>query len=189
MALITSFQRFFNPPLDYSSPAIQPLIEASYGQSAHWIEGFVKGKIPYRYDWENYNYPWYFPTVEEVLAKGSGDCKSHLVVIASILSFYEIPFSLYYSASHIWLSYQGKVEIEGETEKEVTLSYSEDKGFEFRKAETDWDRTRTIFKEANWHYMPLSKKVLLFQTFFSCLSFTLMALMIEKLKKGSEMND
>ncbi len=181
-ALIVSWYRFFNLPIDYNTEAIKPLLDASVNQDAVWIEKFVKEQVPYRYDWQNYNYPWYFPTVEEVLEKESGDCKSRLIILASIFTFYEIPFSFSGSHSHVWLDYENKKEIKGEKQEEIIVSYSKEKGFEFKKAKIDWEASSSIFKKAVWVYMPQNKKILLFQVWFSCFVFTVFSLMISGLK-------
>jgi hypothetical protein len=185
MFLVVSFQRLLNLPIDYQTPLIQPLLEATSGQEPSWIEKYVEKQVPYRYDWENYNCPWYFPSVEEVLDNGSGDCKSKLIVLASIFEFYEIPFSFSASTSHFWLVYEGKEEIPGEKIKEIVLSRPQGENFELRKPEVDWENTSRIFKEANWGSMPWNKKILLYQVWLSCLFFTLFSITAFNIKEAS----
>ena len=72
------------------------------------IEKEIIKMIPYRYDWEVYGMPWYFPTVEEVLKKGEGDCKSRAIVLASIFEIKNIPYQIDSSPIHIWVEYEGK---------------------------------------------------------------------------------
>ena len=65
------------------------------------IEKAVLAIIPYRYDWELYGMPWYCPTIEEVLARGKGDCKARALVLASVLEAKSIPYQVYSSPMHM----------------------------------------------------------------------------------------
>jgi hypothetical protein len=169
--LVVTVKRFFDPPISYPQE-IDYLLEASFGKSPAWIEEYVKEEIPYRYDWQNYNYPLYFPTVKEVLDKESGDCKSRLAVLASIFSFYEIPYSVCLSASHVWLDYENRISIGKERRELVFIRYDQE-SFTVRKPSVDWQDSGNTFKEANWDYMPMGKKMSLAKVWLSCLFFIL----------------
>jgi hypothetical protein len=74
------------------------------------VERAVLTAIPYRYDWEVYGMPWYFPTIEEVLQRREGDCKARALVMASVFEALGIPYRINSSPTHIWVEYDGKVE-------------------------------------------------------------------------------
>ena len=59
-----SIQRLFSP--ETNPAAIKTLLDDLPSEPAV-IEKIILGKITYRYDWEGYGMPLYFPTVEEVL--------------------------------------------------------------------------------------------------------------------------
>jgi hypothetical protein len=65
--LVLSIQRVFS--LDVDPNAVELMLE-DFSSPPVAIEKMVLQKIPYRYDWEVYGMPWYFPIVEEVLEKG-----------------------------------------------------------------------------------------------------------------------
>jgi len=94
-------------------PQIQPqavaAIAARLPNDPKAIEAYVLDKqVPYAYDWQTAGVPWYFPTTQEALKSGAGDCESRAVVLASILSAKGIPNHLYMSLDHIWVDYPGK---------------------------------------------------------------------------------
>ena len=73
------------------------------------IEAAVQQRIvPYAYDWQVNGVPWYFPTTEQVLQEGRGDCESQAMLLASILKAKGIPYQLRMSFDHIWVDYPGK---------------------------------------------------------------------------------
>ncbi|HQJ26255.1 MAG TPA: transglutaminase domain-containing protein [Thermoleophilia bacterium] len=73
------------------------------------VEAHVVGRlVPYAYDWQSAGVPWYFPTTEEAVAAGRGDCESRALVLASILTAKGIPNELRLSLNHIWVDYPGK---------------------------------------------------------------------------------
>lgn len=74
------------------------------------VERAVLTAIPYRYDWEVYGMPWYFPTIDEVLERREGDCKARALVMASVFEALGIPYRISSSPTHIWVEYDGKVE-------------------------------------------------------------------------------
>lgn len=64
--------------------------------------------VPFAYDWDVYNVPYYFPTLPEVLRHGRGDCKSQVLVLAGLLAAKGVDFRLLVSFDHIWADYAGK---------------------------------------------------------------------------------
>ena len=109
--LIISAQRAFSPDAD--PKAVEPILK-DFPSDATAIEKTVLERIPYRYDWEVYAMPWYFPTVEQVLEKAEGDCKARALVLASIFEAKSIPYRINYSPIHIWVEYEGKMKTAAE---------------------------------------------------------------------------
>ncbi len=103
--LIISVQRTFNPDID---PCTIESTLTDLPSNPATIEEAVLEKIPYYYDWEVYSMPWYFPTTEEVLQKGKGDCKARALVLASVFEAENIPYRLNISPIHVWVDYAGK---------------------------------------------------------------------------------
>ena len=64
--------------------------------------------VPYERDWAVFGVPYYFPTLREALENGQGDCKSQVLVLASLLSAKGIPYRLLASLDHVWAEYPGK---------------------------------------------------------------------------------
>jgi hypothetical protein len=112
--LIISVQRVFN--LDVDPWAVEFLLN-DFPSDPVAVEKAVLARIPYHYDWELYSVPWYFPTVEEVLEKGEGDCKARALVLASIFEAKNIPYQVNLSPIHIWVDYEGKEETSVENAK------------------------------------------------------------------------
>lgn len=105
--LIISVQRVFNLDVD---PGAVESISGDFPSDPIAIEKAVVERITYHYDWEVYGRPWYFPTVEEVLEKGEGDCKARALVLASIFEVKNIPYRIDLSPIHMWVDYEGKGE-------------------------------------------------------------------------------
>jgi transglutaminase-like putative cysteine protease len=114
LRLAASVQRLANPKVDPG--AVQTLAESLPSEPAA-IEKAVLDSVPYSYDWEVYAMPWYFPTVDEVLQKGRGDCKARAIVLASIFEAKDIPYRINSSPTHVWVDYDGKVEDELENSR------------------------------------------------------------------------
>ena len=105
--LVIGLQRAINP--DINPTSVEPL-SRHLPTDPVAIESAVLEKIPYRYDWEVYGMPWYFPTVEEVLERGEGDCKARALVIAALFEAKNIPYRIDWSPIHAWVEYEGKEE-------------------------------------------------------------------------------
>ena len=105
--LIISLQRVFN--FDADPGAVEFMLNDLPSDPVA-IEKAVLARIPYRYDWELYGMPWYFPTIEKVLEQGEGDCKARALVLASVLKAKNIPYQVNYSPIHVWVDYEGKQE-------------------------------------------------------------------------------
>ncbi len=164
--LAISIYRYINPPIDYSE--IDYFLEAADGKDAAWIEDFVKKEIPYQHDWETYNYPWYFPNVKEVVDNRAGDCKSRMILTASILEYYNLSYELLSSPTHVWVNYNGKKENKKENEDIVLVSLTETS---LSIPDIDWRHFFESFYNAAWVPMPQNKKMLLINiiTVFFCI--------------------
>ncbi len=114
LRLAASVQRLANPRVDPG--AVQTLAESLPSEPAA-IEKAVLDRVPYSYDWKVYAMPWYFPTVDEVLKNGQGDCKARAIVLASVLEAKGIPYRINSSPTHVWVDYDGKVEDEMENSR------------------------------------------------------------------------
>ena len=157
--LITSVQRVFSPDVDPG--AVKPLLE--YFPSAPLaIEKTVMERIPYRYDWEVYGMPWYFPTVEKVLEKGEGDCKARALVLASIFEAKDIPYRVNLSPIHVWVEYEGKRETSIENTRVKFCQQDPETGEKsFRIPEIEMSEVMDSTWRSFWHPMPDVRKALL----------------------------
>lgn len=153
-----SLYRIINPPVD--AAGVMHLIEEA-PLDAEELEGFVLMKIPYQYDWVTFGVPWYFPTLEEVLENGTGDCKSRFVLLASYFEAREIPYQLSFSLSHFWVVYEGKTETPMEQVQNAFLLRGEDGTMSLQIPREDKNQVWNNFREGFWEYMPRNRKLLL----------------------------
>ena len=107
LSLVMSIHRFINP--DVNPSAVEMILD-DFPSDPVAIEKAVVARISYRLDWELYGMPWYFPTVEEILVRGEGDCKARALVLASILKAKNVPSQVNSSPVHVWVDYEGKQE-------------------------------------------------------------------------------
>lgn len=101
-----------NELIDQDSPALVPLIqEFDTTRDPSWerrtllkkLEGFVRKKIRYDFDWNVWGNVDYFPTVEEAIEKGREDCDGQAVVAASLMRHYGFKAWMTGDFSHIWV--------------------------------------------------------------------------------------
>lgn len=154
---VVSVQRIFNPAIN--PDAIAHLLDEAPDDPQE-IERFVLEKIPYQFDWLTYGVPFYFPRVEEVIANGTGDCKSRFVVLASIFEAKGIPYRQSFSLSHFWIHYDGKEENPIELESNALLIRNDDGGIKLQVPQEDLREIYEILKEGFWDYMPTHRKIL-----------------------------
>ncbi len=153
-----SIQRILQPPVN---PAMVAVLVEKAPEHPRAIEEYVLETFPYQYDWQTYGMPWYFPTLEEALEKGTGDCKTRFVVLASIFEAKEIPYQLSFSLSHFWVNYEGKEENSWETGKNAFLLREDDGSLKLQVPREDQRQIRQNFVDGFWHAMPEHRKVLL----------------------------
>ncbi len=158
--LFKSVYRIFNPPVDPYLEEIAKLSSMIESDSLEQIESFVKYIFPYYYDWETYRVPWYFPTPEEAIEKRRGDCKTRMIITASILEYREEDYSFNASPTHIWVDYIGKKS--NLSENENVAFFSSGEGTSFTRPEIDVRRSADLFWKAFWEHMPQDKKASLF---------------------------
>jgi len=157
--LIISVQRVFSPDVD--TGAVEPLL-GDFPSNPLAIEKAVMERIPYRYDWEVYDMPWYFPTVEKVLEKGEGDCKARALVLASIFEAENIPYRVNLSPIHVWVEYEGKEETSVENARVKFYQQDPETGEKwFQIPEIGLGEVMDSFWRGFWHPMPDSRKALL----------------------------
>ncbi len=154
-----SLYRTFQPPVD--SGAVELLLsELPAFQDPVELEKHLLATIPYQYDWQTYNMPWYFPHPAEALLQGTGDCKTRLIVLASTFEALSIPYVLHVSPVHIWIDYEGKIETSIEHEA-AALYVHDGERFRFQLPDIDWRQGWKMFWEAFWTAMPRQKKITL----------------------------
>ncbi len=153
-----SIQRTFQPPV---KPEMVSVLAAEAPEQPQAIEEYVLETFPYQYDWQTYGMPWYFPTLEEALSKGTGDCKTRFIVLASIFEAKDIPYQLSFSLSHFWVNYEGKEENSWETKKNAFLMREDDGSLKLQVPREDQRQIRQNFVDGFWHAMPEHRKFLL----------------------------
>ncbi len=157
--LVISLQRAFNP--DINPTSVEPLARHLPSDPVA-IESAVRERIPYRYDWEVHSMPWYFPTVEEVLERGEGDCKARALVLASLLEAKNISYRIDWSPIHAWVEYEGKEETSLENPKVKFYQQDPETGERsFQLPEIAWRDTLDSFQQGFWAPMPGERKALL----------------------------
>ncbi|TVR62769.1 MAG: transglutaminase domain-containing protein [Spirochaetaceae bacterium] len=161
--LITSLYRLHKPPVD--AALVSDLAQELEGSTPTEIQAFVYEQLPYRYDWTAYNTPWYFPTLDEALLKGVGDCKARYVLFASLLEALEIPYRKNISLTHIWVEYDGKLENRVENNRETLIAVDAAGRTRVRLPRADLQRSWASFRHAFWEIMPIGRKLLLFAGF------------------------
>lgn len=126
------------------------------------IERAVLARIPYRHDWEVYGMPWYCPTVEQVVERGEGDCKSRALILASVLEAKNVTYQVHSSPTHIWVEYEGKNETSIENAQVEYYQYDPQTGERrFKIPHIRLSRVMDSFWEAFWDPMPDPRKALL----------------------------
>lgn len=157
--LFSSIYRLKNPPV--TPLLVSDLALEFEGAAPHEIEQFVYKRIPYQFDWEVYNMPWYFPTLEETLQRESGDCKARYLLFASLLEGLEIPYQKNISLTHIWVGYEGKMESRLENSNESMIVVDEYGRLIITLPRPDMERASQNFVRGFWEVMPADRKVML----------------------------
>ncbi len=161
--LAVSIYRLKNPP-------VMPIMVSEYARELEYktpieIEQFVYARIPYSYDWEVYEMPWYFPALNEALQKGAGDCKARFLLFASLMEELDIPYRKNVSLTHIWADYEGKPHSALENASETMVVVDEQGNLSFSLPEPDLSRAWRSFRQGFWEVMPEGRKYLLFAGF------------------------
>ncbi len=156
--LAVSIARILRPPLD--AEAVRALAAELPGDPAY-IERHILRTFPYQYDWITYGVPWYYPSVTEALGRGTGDCKTRFVVLASIYEALDIPYRQVFSLSHYWVTYEGKRETALEAQDHAWLVRDEE-GSRLQVPREDWQQIWDNFVQAFWDPMPPNRKGLWF---------------------------
>ena len=159
MHLFSSIYRLKNPPV--MPLQVSDLALELEGAAPYEIEQFVYKRIPYQFDWEVHNMPWYFPTLEEALLKESGDCKARYLLLASLLEGLEIPYQKNISLTHIWVGYEGKADSRLENSNESIIVVDEYGRYRITLPRPDMERASQNFVRGFWEVMPADRKVML----------------------------
>jgi len=126
------------------------------------IEKAVLTKIPYRHDWTVYSMPWYCPTIDQVLERGTGDCKSRALVLASVLEAKNITYQVNLSPTHVWVDYEGKQDTSIENDEVEFYQYDPETGERrFKIPRMGISRVWKAFSQSFWDPMPDSRRALL----------------------------
>jgi len=172
LRLAASVQRLANPGVDPG--AVQTLAESLPSEPAV-IEKAVLDGLPYHYDWEVYDMPWYFPTVDEVLENGQGDCKARAIVLASVFEAKGIPYRIKSSPMHVWVDYDGKGESTMENPEAGFYEVQPQTGARsLRLPGIDLAEFADAFWQGFWPPMPVLRKVLLVSGLLILLAVRLM---------------
>ena len=157
--LVMSIHRFSNP--DVNPGAVEFMLNDLPSDPAA-IEQAILAKISYRLDWELYGMPWYFPTVEETLERGKGDCKARALVIASVLKAKGISSQVNSSPVHVWVDYEGKQESTIENDQVKFYQNDPETGEKrFQIPEIDLGKLMDSWRQQLWTPMPIDRRVLL----------------------------
>jgi transglutaminase-like putative cysteine protease len=178
--LIISIQRVLN--FDADPGAVEFMLN-DFPSDPAAIEKAVLAEISYRYDWELYSMPWYFPTVEEVLERGGGDCKARALVLASVLEAKSIPYQIHSSPMHVWVDYEGKQETSIENPQVEFYQYDPETGERrFQIPDISPGKLMDSWQQQFWTSMPDGRKALL----ISGLSALIAARVILRRKKTAQ---
>ncbi len=157
--LAASVYRLKNPPV--MPIRVAEIAGQLEGNSPAEIQTFVYSQLPYQYDWEVYNMPWYFPTLDEAMQNGRGDCKARFLLFASLMEELDIPYYKNISLTHIWVGYEGKQENALENLNESMIVVDGSGQVRLTMPRPDLRRSGQSFYRAFWEVMPTDKKLLL----------------------------
>ncbi|HUW46009.1 MAG TPA: transglutaminase domain-containing protein [Dehalococcoidia bacterium] len=162
---IISVQRLFNFDVD---PGAVGFMLNDFPSDPVDIEKAVLARISYRHDWELYSMPWYFPTIEQVLERGEGDCKARALVLASVLEAKNIPYQVNSSPIHVWVDYEGKQETSIENDQVKYYQRDPETGERrFQIPDIGLSEVMDSFWRAFWGPMPDGRKALLISGLFA----------------------
>ena len=181
LSLVISACRLFDPDVDPA--AVEPLVGGLPSAPAA-IEKAILERIPYSYDWELHDMPWYFPTTKTVVEKRRGDCKARAIVLASIFENKHIPYRINSSPIHVWVEYEDKEETPLENPKVKFYQQDPETGERlFQIPDIDVAEVLESFHRGFWVAMPGSRKALLLSGV--CILVLLRVILLKKPATGS----
>jgi hypothetical protein len=126
------------------------------------IEQAVRARIPYSHDWVVYSMPWYCPTIDQVLDRGTGDCKSRALVLASVLEAKNISYQVNLSPTHVWVHYESKRDTSIENDEVEFYEYNPETGERsFKVPNMAFSWVVKAFRQSFWDAMPTDRRALL----------------------------
>ena len=157
--LVISIHRVLN--FDANPGAVESMLKGLPSDAVD-IERAVLARIPYRHDWQVYGMPWYCPTVEQVVEREEGDCKSRALVLASVLEAKNVTYQVHSSPMHIWVEYEGKNETSIENAQVEFYQYDPESGErQFQIPRIRLSEVMNSFRDSFWAPMPEARKALL----------------------------
>lgn len=157
--IIISIHRVLN--FEANPVAVESMLDGLPSDAVD-IEKAVLATIRYRHDWEVYGMPWYCPTVQQVMERGEGDCKSRALVLASVLEAKNVTYQVHSSPIHIWVEYGGKSETSIENAEVEFYQYDPESGErQFQIPNIRIGEVMDSFWGTFWGPMPEARKALL----------------------------
>ena len=178
--LVMTIHRIIKPDVD---PSAVELMLDDFPSDPVAIESTVLARISYSLDWELYKMPWYFPTVEQVLERGEGDCKARALVFASVLEAKNIPYQLNSSPIHMWVDYESKQENPYENPQVKFYQYDPESGErQFQIPNIGISQVMDSWRQQLWTPMPKDRRALLISGLLALIA----ARVILRKKRGSQ---
>ena len=162
--LLVSIKRLVRFPVD--AAAVEP-IARTLPNNYQAVENYALATVPWANAWKVYGMPWYFPTVQQVIADRAGDCQGQALLIASILSAKGMPYTIRYSFDHVWIDYPGKT---ANALEDPATSFVSNQGKGWLARLPDHIPLRSIVDQRvafHWTPMPSDRKVMLALGLFS----------------------
>jgi len=159
LLLLRAAQHAWSPPI--APEAVQQLA-VRLPDDPQAVERYVEQYlVRYEVPWQTYGVPWYFPNVDEVLARGVGDCQAQAIVLASVLRAKGIPARLVGSLDHLWVEYSGKQSNAYENASIALAAQSADGSYALRWPEWNLRESWAIERAYFWDAMPWPRRALL----------------------------
>lgn len=112
--LVRHIRHWSNPNalIEPNAACLQPFVDelsprmgdpASPQEALKLVERYVREKIKYEWDWDNWGTADYMPTLAEAIERGHEDCDGRAVVAASLLARFGFQAQIVTDFSHVWV--------------------------------------------------------------------------------------